>query len=73
VNTQSGLNVNTFAVSPDSVFTFTGIRTCPKCGSSVKSIACIEDPPVIDRILRHPASKDLSGLWPPTQRTGLPH
>ena len=54
------------------------VETCPECGGSVKIIACIEDPPVIDRILRHLASKDLPGLWPqsrapPTLRTGLPH
>ena len=40
------------------------VETCPKCGGSVKVIACIEDPPVIDRILRHLASKDVPGLWP---------
>ncbi|MEE4295954.1 MAG: transposase, partial [Wenzhouxiangella sp.] len=26
--------------------------------------ACAEDPPVIERILRHLASKDVPGLWP---------
>ena len=40
------------------------VETCPKCGGSVKVIACIEDPPVIERILRHLASKDVPGLWP---------
>jgi len=63
------------------------VETCPKCGGNVKIIACIEDPPVIERILRHLAGKDLPGLWPqsrappvcvqrtgrPTLRTGVPH
>jgi len=50
------------------------VETCPKCGGTVKVIACIEDPPVIERILNHLASKDLPGLWPesraPPQRHG---
>ena len=29
------------------------VETCPKCGGPVKLIACIEDPPVIERILTH--------------------
>lgn len=54
------------------------LESCPKCDGTVKVIACIEDPPVIERILRHLASKDLPGLWPeswapPAARTGLPH
>ena len=63
------------------------VETCPNCGGTVKVIACIEDPPVIERILRHLASKDLPGLWPesrappvcvqrtgrPVERVGLPH
>jgi hypothetical protein len=40
------------------------VETCPKCGGSVKVIACIEDPPVIERILKHLAKKELPGLWP---------
>jgi hypothetical protein len=73
------------------------VETCPKCGGSVKVIACTrngstsgllalrasrpcvhacaEDPPVIERILNHLASKDLPGLWaesraPPVKRIG---
>jgi len=55
------------------------VETCPSCGGSVKAIACIEDPPVIERILNHLARKDLTGLWPESrappvcvQRTGRP-
>ena len=65
----------------------TDVEICPKCGGSVKIIACIEDPTVIERILLHLASKDLPGLSPqsrappvceqrtgrPTLRTGVPH
>jgi len=40
------------------------VETCPKCGGAVKVIASIEDPPVIDRILKHLADNDLPGLWP---------
>ncbi|NDY95499.1 hypothetical protein G3I74_07160 [Wenzhouxiangella sp. C33] len=52
------------------------VETCPKCGGTVQVIACIEDPPVIERILNHLASKDLPGLWaesraPPVRRMGL--
>ena len=39
-------------------------ETCPNCGGTVKVIASIEDPPVIERILNHLANKDLPGLWP---------
>lgn len=63
------------------------METCPKCGGSVKVIASIEDPPVIDRILNHLAIKGLPGLWPvsrappvcvqrtdrPAERIGLYH
>jgi len=54
------------------------IETCPNCGGSVKILACIDDPPVIERILNHLAGKDLPGLWPesrapPAASTGLLH
>ncbi len=29
------------------------INTCPRCGSAVKVIACIEEQEVIDKILAH--------------------
>jgi hypothetical protein len=52
------------------------VETCPNCGGAVQIIASIEDPPVIERILTHLASKDLPGLWaesraPPVRRIGL--
>ena len=40
------------------------VETRPKCGGTIKVIASIEGPPIIERILRHLASKDLPGLWP---------
>jgi len=54
------------------------VETCPSCGGSVKVIACIEHPPVIERILNHLAGKDLTGLWPesrapPAERGRLLH
>jgi len=54
------------------------VETCPSCGGSVEVIACIEDPPVIERILNHLARKDLPGLWPeprapPARSVGLHH
>ncbi|TVQ29732.1 MAG: IS91 family transposase, partial [Wenzhouxiangella sp.] len=54
------------------------VETCPKCAGTVQIIACIEDPPVIEQILNHLASKALPGLWaesraPPAPRIGLPH
>lgn len=39
------------------------VETCLNCGGTVKVIASIEGPPVIERILQHLASKDLPGLW----------
>jgi len=63
------------------------VETCPICGGKVKVIASIEDPPIIERILRHLAGKYLPGQWPesrappvrvqhkgrPAARTSLPH
>src|SRR5699024_4616324 len=63
------------------------VETCPSCGGTVQIIACIEDPPVIERILNHLASKALPGLWTesrappvrvhragrPAERPGLHH
>jgi len=39
-------------------------ETCPRCGGTAKVIASIEDPPVIERILKKLAGKDLTGLLP---------
>jgi hypothetical protein len=54
------------------------VETCPSCGGSVKVIASIEDPPVIEQIVTHLAKKDLPGLWPesrapPAKSVGLLH
>lgn len=43
------------------------METRPSCAGLVKVIACIEDRPVIDRILTHLADNDFPGLWPVTQ------
>ena len=40
------------------------VETCLICGGTVKVIASVEDQPIIERILRHLAGKDLPGLWP---------
>ena len=50
----------------------------PKCGGTVKVIASIEDPLIIELILRHLAGKDLHELWPesrapPAQQATLFH
>ena len=34
------------------------IETCKNCGGHVKIIACIEDPVVVEKILRHLERKD---------------
>ena len=36
------------------------IKTCRECGGTVKVIACIEDPVVIEKILTHLQGKDAS-------------
>ncbi len=36
------------------------IETCRECGGTVKVIACIEDPVVIEKILAHLQEKDAS-------------
>jgi hypothetical protein len=40
------------------------IEHCPDCGGALKTIAAIEDPPVIDKILGH--------LGLPTRALGMP-
>jgi hypothetical protein len=37
------------------------IETCSACGGTVKVIACIEDPAVIDKILTHLPQNVVSG------------
>ncbi len=63
-----------WAKRPKRVFQI-DVETCPNCGGTVQIIDSIEDPPVIERILTHLASKDLPGLWaesraPPVKRIG---
>jgi hypothetical protein len=36
------------------------IETCPACGGTLRIIACIEDPAVINKILTHLDSKNAS-------------
>ncbi len=40
--------------------------TCPKCGGTMRIIAFIDDPPVIEKILRY------LGLWDPPERPPPP-
>jgi hypothetical protein len=35
------------------------IETCPACGGTLRVIACIEDPPLIARILGHVRQREL--------------
>ena len=45
------------------------IETCKDCGGPVKIIACIEDPVVVEKILRHLERKDaaVTLLSPPSR------
>jgi hypothetical protein len=45
------------------------IETCKDCGGHVKIIACIEEPAVIEKILRHLERKDaaVTLLSPPSR------
>jgi hypothetical protein len=52
------------------------IETCPDCGGTLRVIACIEDPPLIAKILGHVPSHEavaaIQARAPPTQeRTAL--
>ena len=52
------------------------IETCPDCGGTLRVIACIEDPPLIAKILGHVRSHEtvaaIQARAPPTQeRTAL--
>ena len=45
------------------------IQTCAACGGTVRIIACIEDPEVIEKILAHLDKKTMeSPGWPPPCR-----
>jgi hypothetical protein len=44
------------------------IETCAVCGGTLRIIACIEDPAVIEKILAHIAGKEARvppKAWPP--------
>jgi ribosomal protein S27E len=47
------------------------IATCEKCGGKVKIIACIEDPEVIERILKHLGLDEASQIRNRSPPTGL--
>jgi len=51
------------------------IETCPSCGGAVRTIACIEDPEVIEKILTHWPAGFLHQIgrlwWPGTERFAL--
>jgi hypothetical protein len=48
------------------------IETCSKCGGTVKVIACIEDPVVIEKILAHLNEKALPLQAPPLPKSRAP-
>jgi hypothetical protein len=35
------------------------VETCPKCGSAMKIIACIDEQEVVEKILTHIVARDL--------------
>jgi hypothetical protein len=41
------------------------IETCPKCGGTLRVIACIEDPDVIASILEHDRARSSTQCMPP--------
>ncbi|MBD3322397.1 MAG: hypothetical protein GF350_14950 [Chitinivibrionales bacterium] len=46
---------------------------CPSCGGTMKIVSLIEEPPVIEKILRHcKLWKDASPRPPPDERVGTP-
>jgi hypothetical protein len=53
------------------------IQTCPECGGRLRVIACIEDPPLIARILgqvrRREALSGTTARGPPTESIRVPH
>ena len=53
------------------------IETCPECGGKLRVIACIDDPPLIAKILGHlRRHEDLAGTTargPPIESISVPH
>lgn len=56
-----------FAERPSAI----DIETCAKCGGKVKVIACIEDPEVIEKILKHLRLDEASQTRSRSPPTGL--
>jgi len=53
------------------------IETCPECGGTSRVIACIEDPPLIRKILEHVRQREaLNGMaarGPPADPQPVPY
>ncbi len=53
------------------------IQTCPQCGGKLRIIACIEDPPLIAKILGHVGSReatvDAEARAPPATEAEVAH
>jgi len=59
---EAGLNRAAFRIE---------IEKCEKCGGKVKVIACIQDPEVIEKILKHLALDEASQIRNRSPPTGL--
>ena len=53
------------------------IETCPECGGTLRVIACIEDPPLIAKILAHVQRREAlmsrTARGPPADSISVPH
>jgi hypothetical protein len=53
------------------------IESCPECGGKLRVIACIEDPPLIEKILQHVQRREVltarTTRGPPADSIRLPH
>jgi hypothetical protein len=53
------------------------IESCPECGGTLRVIACIEDPPLIEKILQHIQRREVltarTTRGPPADSIRLPH
>ena len=53
------------------------IETCPECGGKLRVIACIEDPPLIAKILGHMQRREIltgtAARGPPADSMCVPH
>ncbi|MFT4564637.1 MAG: hypothetical protein ACI9BW_004407 [Gammaproteobacteria bacterium] len=48
------------------------VEPCKRCGGDVKTIACIKEPAVIDKILRHLKRKDATVILHSPSSRGPP-